>query len=159
MAAQLIHRRYSRPVISGDPLMGRDNELALIRRTLGGVGKRAGVVIVGAPGVGKTRLAREVITRAATAGDRTHWIVGTESARPLPLSAFTPAISHAMSEALPNVRRLIDSFVPQQRQSRALIGVDDAASARRVVGARRASAGTISRRAACRYRAGRRNRA
>jgi hypothetical protein len=125
-ARALIHRRYSRPVISGDPLMGRDNELALIRRTLGGVGKRAGVVIVGAPGVGKTRLAREVITRAATAGDRTHWIVGTESARPLPLGAFTPAISHAMSEALPNVRRLIDSFVPQQRQSRVLIGVDDA---------------------------------
>jgi hypothetical protein len=92
MPAQLIHRRYSRPVISGDPLMGRDNELALIRRTLGGVGKRVGVVIVGAPGVGKTRLAREVITRAATAGDRTHWIVGTESARPPPLGVFTPAI-------------------------------------------------------------------
>ena len=31
-----------------------------------------------------------------------------------------------MSEPLPNVRRLIDSFVAQQRQGRVLIGVDDA---------------------------------
>ena len=71
-------------MIGGEPLTGRDCELAEIRRALGGAGKYAGVVISGAA-VGKTRLAREVLARATAAGDRTNWIVGTESARQLPL--------------------------------------------------------------------------
>lgn len=119
-------RGYSHPVISGDPLTGRDGELAVIRRALSGAGNYSGVVIIGAPGVGKTRLAREVLTGAAAAGDRTHWIVGTESARSLPLGAFTAVITDGMSDQLPNVRRVVDSFVTQQRQGRVLIGVDDA---------------------------------
>jgi len=94
--------------------MGRDSELGVIRRALSGVGNYAGVVIVGAAGVGKTRLAREVLAGAVTAGERTSWIVGTESARALPLGAFTSTIDPAMSGALPNVRRLIDSFLPRQ---------------------------------------------
>jgi DNA-binding CsgD family transcriptional regulator/tetratricopeptide (TPR) repeat protein len=125
-ARTLTDPRYSRPVISGDPLTGRDDELTAIRRALSGVGNYCGVVIVGAPGVGKTRLAREVLGRAAAAGDRTTWIVGTESARPLPLGAFTASINDAMSDPLPSVRRIINSFVAQQRQGRVLIGVDDA---------------------------------
>jgi DNA-binding CsgD family transcriptional regulator/tetratricopeptide (TPR) repeat protein len=113
-------------VISGDPLNGRDSELAAIRRALSGGGISRGVVIVGAAGVGKTRLAREVLARAEKAGERTTWIVGTESARPLPLGAFTSSISESVAELMPNVRRLVDSFVMQQRQGRVLIGIDDA---------------------------------
>ena len=59
---------YSRAVISGDPLAGRDGEMATIRRALSGGSKNSGVVIVGAAGVGKTRLAREVLTRADSRG-------------------------------------------------------------------------------------------
>ncbi len=113
-------------MISGDPLAGRDDELALIRRALSGASKSSGVVIVGAAGVGKTRLAREVLTRAESAGERTNWIVGTESARVLPLGAFTALISDSIADPMPNVRHLISSFVTQQRQGRILIGVDDA---------------------------------
>ena len=43
-------------VRADDPLTGRDDELAFIRRALGAGGKYAGVVVVGAAGVGKTRL-------------------------------------------------------------------------------------------------------
>lgn len=111
-------------MIGGEPLTGRDSELAEIRRALAGVGKYAGVVISGAPGVGKTRLAREVLARATAAGDRTNWIVGTESARQLPLGAFTASIGGPMSELLPDVGRLVGSFVAQQRQGRVLLGVD-----------------------------------
>ncbi len=60
-----------------DPLTGRDDELAAIRRALSAAGKYAGVVMVGAAGVGKTRLAREVMSHAEASGERTDWIVGT----------------------------------------------------------------------------------
>ncbi|KUI13181.1 LuxR family transcriptional regulator [Mycolicibacterium acapulense] len=112
-------------MISGDPLAGRDGELAIIRRALGGSDK-SGVVIVGAAGVGKTRLAREVLALAERAGDRTNWIVGTESAKALPLGAFTAVIDEAVAEPVPNVRRLVNSLVGQHRHGRTLIGVDDA---------------------------------
>ncbi|WP_099037885.1 helix-turn-helix transcriptional regulator [Mycobacterium neglectum] len=113
-------------MISGDPLAGRDGELSTIRRALSGGSKNSGVVIVGAAGVGKTRLAREVLARAENAGERTNWIVGTESARALPLGAFTALISDPIADPMPNVRHVINSFVAQQRQGRILLGVDDA---------------------------------
>ncbi len=116
---------YSRRVISGDPLAGRDSELLTIRRALTGA-HNSGVVIVGAAGVGKTRLAREVLARAEAAGERTSWIVGTESARSLPLGAFTASMIDAVSDPMPNVRHLINSFVTQHGRGRLLIGVDDA---------------------------------
>lgn len=106
--------------------MGRDDELTLVRRALGGYGSQAGVVIVGAAGVGKTRLAREALAAAAAAGDRTTWIVGTESARALPLGAFTALIDEDMSGELPNVRRLIDSLVPRPGERGSVLAVDDA---------------------------------
>ena len=70
-------------------LAGREEELATIRRCLGGPGIHHGVVIVGSAGVGKTRLAREALSHASASGHRTNWFVGTESARAIPLGAFT----------------------------------------------------------------------
>jgi DNA-binding CsgD family transcriptional regulator len=116
-------------VTSGDALTGRDGELAVLRRALTGVGNYAGVVIAGAAGVGKTRLARELLTQAAAVGAQTNWIVATASARPIPLGAFSIALGPsgaAAEESAPSVRRLISSLVAQQRRGRALIGVDDA---------------------------------
>ena len=115
---------------SGGALTGRDTELAELRRALGGVGKYAGVVIAGAAGVGKTRLARELIGRTAATGMQTNWVVGTASARPIPLGAFTTTLSSeamaAVSAPAPSVRRVIDSLVGQHSKGRFLIGVDDA---------------------------------
>ncbi|MBU9762379.1 helix-turn-helix transcriptional regulator [Mycobacterium sp. TNTM28] len=107
-------------------LAGREEELAAIRRVIAGSGIRHGVLIVGNAGVGKTRLAREAISHAAAAGHRTNWFVGTESARTIPLGAFTGAISQSMCDPLPDVRRLIDSFVAQQRVGKVVVGIDDA---------------------------------
>ena len=47
------------------PLVGRVQELIACERALGVTG--GGVVLVGAPGVGKTRLAREVLIAAEAA--------------------------------------------------------------------------------------------
>jgi len=118
--------RYSHRVISGEPLTGRDSELGIIRRALSGTGNHSGVLIAGAAGVGKTWLAHEVLRRAEASGERTKWIVGTESARALPLGAFIGSLGDAMSDSLTNVRRVINSFVAQQRQGRVVVGVDDA---------------------------------
>jgi ATP/maltotriose-dependent transcriptional regulator MalT len=113
-------------VISGELLTGRDGELGIIRRALSGAGNRSGVVIAGAAGVGKTWLAREVLRRAEAAGERTKWIVGTESAHALPLGAFIGSLGEAMSDPLTNVRRVINSYVAQQRRGRVVVGIDDA---------------------------------
>ena len=100
-------------MIGAEPLTGRDSELGIIRRALSGAGNHSGVVIAGAAGVGKTWLAREVLRRAEASGERTKWIVGTESARALPLGAFIGLLGEAMSDPLTNVRRVINSFVAQ----------------------------------------------
>jgi DNA-binding CsgD family transcriptional regulator len=113
-------------VIRGDPLTGREDELEVIQRALNGAGSYSGVVIVGGAGVGKTRLAREVLDRAQVSGVCTSWIVGTESARPLPLGAFSALFGGVVSDPQVSVRRLVDSYVAQQRQGRLLIGIDDA---------------------------------
>ncbi len=113
-------------MIGVDPLTGRDSEFAFIRRSLTGAGSQSGVLIAGAAGVGKTWLAREALRRAEAAGERTKWIVGTESARPLPLGAFIGELGEAMSDPLTNVRRVIGSFVAQQRRGRVVVGIDDA---------------------------------
>jgi DNA-binding CsgD family transcriptional regulator len=117
-------------VIGAEPLTGRDSELGAIRRALSPAGNHAGVVIAGAAGVGKTWLAHEVLRRAEASGERTKWIVGTDSAQALPLGAFigamTEALNEAQSDPLTDVRRVINSFVAQQRQCRVLVGVDDA---------------------------------
>lgn len=118
-------RAYSRRVISGELLTGRDSELEDIRRALTGA-KHSGVVIAGAPGVGKTWLAREALRRAEASGERTKWIVGTDSARALPLGAFIGLLGNAMADPLTNVRRVIESFVARQRSGRVVVGVDDA---------------------------------
>jgi DNA-binding CsgD family transcriptional regulator len=113
-------------VIGGDLLTGRDSEFAFIRRTLSGAGHHSGVVIAGAAGLGKTWLAREALRRADASGECTKWIVGTESARALPLGAFIGELGAAMSDPLTNVQRVINAFVAQQRRGRVVVGVDDA---------------------------------
>ncbi|HEY2501379.1 MAG TPA: LuxR C-terminal-related transcriptional regulator [Mycobacterium sp.] len=113
-------------MIGTTPLTGRDSELGIVRRALSGAGNHSGVVLAGAAGVGKTWLAREVLRRAEASGERTTWIVGTESAHALPLGAFIGSLGEAMSDPLTNVRRVINSFVAQQRRGRVVVGVDDA---------------------------------
>jgi predicted ATPase len=117
-------------VTSGDALTGRDTELVTLRRALSGVGNFAGVVIAGAAGVGKTRLARELLLQAASSGTRINWVVGTASGRPIPLGAFNAALVDAtfsdVSNPVPSVRRVISSLVAQQRGGRFILGIDDA---------------------------------
>ena len=110
---------------TGDPLTGRDSELGAIRRALSGAGNDCGVVICGAAGVARPALLERCwpAHRPRRADQRDH---RHQSARPLPLGAFTGSIAETASGSMPDVGRLINSFVAQQRQGKVLIGVDDA---------------------------------
>ena len=110
---------------SGDALTGRDNELAALRRALGGAGNYAGVVIAGPAGVGKTRLARELVGVAAGNGTRTKWVSANRVGAANSVGRLAITLSDAATEAALQ-RAPGDQCLVAQRQGRTLIGVDDA---------------------------------
>ncbi|MCA2219767.1 helix-turn-helix transcriptional regulator [Nonomuraea aurantiaca] len=69
------------------PLVGR---AAALRTVLSAAAQAdvGGVVIVGAPGVGRTRLAKEAVARLAAAGHPTAWATGTRAAGAIPLGSL-----------------------------------------------------------------------
>jgi DNA-binding CsgD family transcriptional regulator len=109
------------------PLVGRHAELETLAVALGDT--RAGVVLAGAAGVGKTRLAREALARAEAAGSEVEWVAATRAAASIPFGA--------VSHLLPPAARLGDHRVEILRRAAALLaersrgrllvlGVDDA---------------------------------
>jgi DNA-binding CsgD family transcriptional regulator/tetratricopeptide (TPR) repeat protein len=80
-----------------------------------------GIVVSGSPGVGKSRLVREAL-RAFDA----RWVVGTTSARELPLGAFASWAGEAAGDRLQLVRGVIDAVTASLDGTPAVIAVDDA---------------------------------
>jgi DNA-binding CsgD family transcriptional regulator len=110
--------------------VGRGDELAL---ALGSVRSRAAVVLAGASGVGKTRLAREVLAAAQADGARAHWVAATRSAGTVPLGAFAhllPVDPLATSEGQDRRAVTLDAIVRaiehHSAHARTVVGVDDA---------------------------------
>lgn len=77
------------------PLVGRSEELDFVERVLTR-SESGGVVLAGAPGVGKTRLAREVLSLVESAGHGVEWTVATRSASMIPFGA----LSHLLPQEL-----------------------------------------------------------
>jgi hypothetical protein len=71
--------------------VGREEELAWVaaQRRAGGC---CGVVVSGAAGVGKTRLARELLAAGVGGGGASEWVPGTAAAASIPLGAFAGLI-------------------------------------------------------------------
>ncbi|MGV1005476.1 MAG: LuxR C-terminal-related transcriptional regulator [Candidatus Nanopelagicales bacterium] len=67
------------------PTVERRGEFDAIRAALVGNTQVRGALLLGEAGVGKTTVLRSV---TATLGSNAHWVVGTESAREVPLGAF-----------------------------------------------------------------------
>jgi len=74
------------------PLIGRD---PILRRlgALAAHGSASGIEIVGEAGVGKSRLAIEVLRAAAAQGRQTEWVEASPAAAGLPFGAFAQSLS------------------------------------------------------------------
>ncbi|MBE1546068.1 DNA-binding CsgD family transcriptional regulator/tetratricopeptide (TPR) repeat protein [Mycobacterium sp. OAS707] len=107
------------------PFTGRGGETAQIVARLIGTGSSSGVVIAGEAGVGKSRLAREVLT-AVSDRCETRWVVASRSGRTLPLGAFSEWIREAGSDPTMLVRSVVDTLTASPHGRRVVVGVDDA---------------------------------
>jgi DNA-binding CsgD family transcriptional regulator len=85
----------------------------------------SGVVICGAAGVGKSRVAREALDSAASRGCVTHWVVGTSCSRTLPLGAFTAWVQSDGADTVQLVRGVIESLTATAPGTTVVVGVDD----------------------------------
>ncbi|MFE3291193.1 LuxR C-terminal-related transcriptional regulator [Rhodococcus sp. NPDC059234] len=113
-------------MIGGWPLTGRVEELRLTTEAISGSAGGAGIVLAGAAGVGKTRLATEALTWARAHGFRTRWVVATASARALPLGPFSDLPGGLGPDPTGRVQRVIESLADDGRGQRRVLGVDDA---------------------------------
>jgi DNA-binding CsgD family transcriptional regulator len=72
------------------PLAGRERELRTVEAALRT--DTGGILLLGADGVGKTRLVREVLTRWTAAGGAAEWVVATRAAAAIPFGAVSHLI-------------------------------------------------------------------
>src|SRR5258705_2582346 len=109
----------------GWPLTGRSKEMRLIEAA---VSDRdcCGIVVSGAAGVGKSRIAREAMTSAALNGCEVRWVAATSSARALPLGALSSWAGLASGDSLQLVRGVIESLTSTSNDATMVVGVDDA---------------------------------
>jgi AAA ATPase domain len=110
------------------PLVGRRAELATLTATIADA-RQGGVVLFGAVGVGKTRLAREALDRAAAADQAVAWVAATQAAASIPFGAVSqllPATERLGADRLEILRRAADLLAEQQRGRLLVLGVDDA---------------------------------
>jgi hypothetical protein len=118
-------RSYADPVRLQWPLTGRAEELRFVEAGLSSTDV-SGVVIHGAAGVGKSRVAREALRLLADGGRQCRWAVGTSAARSLPLGTFTPWVPTTGSDSLQLVRDVIESLTSAPEGVEVVVGVDDA---------------------------------
>jgi DNA-binding NarL/FixJ family response regulator len=109
------------------PLVGRDTELSQIAVARADPGC-PGVVISGAPGVGRSAVAREVCARAEQAGELTYWARATTSSAAVPLGAFAALIPDDVrsDEPLELIRRSTQRVRDRAAGRPVCLGVDDA---------------------------------
>lgn len=108
------------------PLTGRSREQRLIEAAIFD-SDSSGIVVCGAAGVGKSRITREALDSAASAGCEVRWIAGTSSARSIPLGALSLWMESAGDDNLELVRGAIASLTSAQPGKSVVLGVDDVA--------------------------------
>ena len=106
------------------PLTGRSEEMRAIEAAIL-ASDVSGIVVCGAAGVGKSRIAREALTAAVSRGCEGRWAVGTSSARTLPLGAFTAWAQSGVTDTVQLVRGVIESLTAAPAGTTVVVAVDD----------------------------------
>ncbi|MHC9296263.1 LuxR C-terminal-related transcriptional regulator [Mycobacterium sp. LTG2003] len=107
------------------PLTGRLEEARLIDAALSSA-DLSGIVIHGAAGVGKSRIAREALSAVASNGHETRWAVGTSAAQGLPLGTFSRWVGTADADNVALVGRVIEAMTATSNGQPVVVCVDDA---------------------------------
>ena len=109
------------------PLIGRREELSIIERTLGEDQYR-GLLLAGAPGVGKTRLAREALAAADAAGCETKWAVASRAVATIPFGAVAHLLPPAEEKSthLQLLQQAGQWLAERAGGRRVVLGIDDA---------------------------------
>ncbi|GIE92794.1 transcriptional regulator [Paractinoplanes rishiriensis] len=104
------------------PLIGRDDELKAAATAL----TSGGLVLTGQPGVGRTRLAGEVLRRWVATGGEHEWVTATRTAAAEPLAAVSHLLPAGLRAGqLPAVLAAAAARFAR-RPGPVLVGVDDA---------------------------------
>jgi DNA-binding CsgD family transcriptional regulator len=106
------------------PLTGRSEEMRAVAAAIES-SDVSGIVVCGAAGVGKSRIAREALAAATSRGCEGRWVVGTSSARALPLGAFTAWVQSDAVDTVQLVRGVVDSLTAAPTGSEVVVVVDD----------------------------------
>jgi DNA-binding CsgD family transcriptional regulator len=110
------------------PLVGRRAELEALGAVIGDAGVD-GVVVAGAAGVGKTRLAREALAQLKAAGRDVEWVAATRAAASIPFGAVShllPAGERIGDDRLNTLRRAAALLAERGRGRPLVLAVDDA---------------------------------
>jgi DNA-binding CsgD family transcriptional regulator len=107
------------------PLTGRDEELRLLWATLNDDRYR-GALIAGQAGVGKTRLASEVVSLATSRGWSVRRAAGTATAREIPLGALAEWADGPAGTPLAVAQHVIESMLAGTVDSAVVLFIDDA---------------------------------
>jgi DNA-binding CsgD family transcriptional regulator len=106
------------------PLIGRSKEMRTIEAAIL-ASDVSGIVVCGATGVGKSRIAREALSAAASHGYEVRWAVATSSARAIPLGAFTAWAQPGVTDTVQLLREVIESLTAASSGAMVVVGVDD----------------------------------
>ena len=108
------------------PLTGRSKEQRRVEAAIFDPDS-AGIVICGATGVGKSRIAREALSSFSSDGYDVRWILGTSSAQSIPLGALSAWALPGVGDNLELVRGVIESLTSAAAGRTVVLGVDDVA--------------------------------
>ena len=106
------------------PLTGRSEEMRAIEAAIL-TSDVPGIVICGAAGVGKSRIAREALSASASKGYESRWAVGTTAARTIPLGAFAAWAQSGVNNTVQLMHGVIESLTAAPEGTPVVIAVDD----------------------------------
>jgi DNA-binding CsgD family transcriptional regulator len=106
------------------PLIGRSEEMRAIQAAIS-ASDVSGIVVYGAAGVGKSRIAREALSAAESHGCEGRWAVGTSSARAIPLGVLSAWAPSGVTDTVQLLRGVIELLTAASPDAAVVVGVDD----------------------------------